>query len=436
MRQIEPNSTTTITVAAPQRASHATAVERGRKRSSKLVSGVLLASAALLISACGSSAGSTTASSGSSGPASSGTGSTGSSSNTGASSSASSGTALLSNLTALETHPAFVAPGPAIDAKKLPASTSIVVIDNTPSVGPLQQATEGVLSAAKAAGFTPKLLNGGANNTPSDDIDLLEQAVNDHPSVVLQVGIITQLETAGLQYAKAHGVPVIAVDDNQPVAGVAGEGSGPLVAGAAALDLSRAGKDIADYIAAKGPSNATIGAIESKDIASADQVYAGFTAELKKVCPHCKLVAQNVDTANWTTQITPTVTSMLDANPSMSYLFPDVDGMAPWITPALSASSHKVAVVSVNATPGSAMAAVKSGQFAAEVGTSPIEIGWYAFDAALRVMLKAPSQTNPNEPLTFFTTSEMQAKSLDPNSVTSLFGNSFEAGFKKLWGVG
>lgn len=378
--------------------------------------GVLLAAGALALAAC---------SSGSTGPSASG----------GGTSTASGQSKTLSAaLQAMEKQPSFTAPGAALNAKKLPSSTPIVVIDNTPSVGPLQDTSAGVMGAAKAAGFSPKLLNGGANNTPSDDINLLEEAVNLHPKVVLQVGIITALETAGLQYAKAHNVPVIAVDDDQPKTGAPGEGSGPLVAATAADDYTGFGKVLAEYVAATGPSNASIAAITSNDIVPSNTIFNTFQAELKTLCPGCTIYTQNVDTASWSTQVTPTVTSLLDAHPSLNFLFPVVDGMAPLVSPALSAGRN-VQVISANATPGSAMASVKSGQFSMEVGGPPQEIGWYAFDAALRVMLGLPEQTNPNEPMSVFTTDTMKSKNLDPNNETQLFGTAYQAGFLKLWGV-
>jgi ribose transport system substrate-binding protein len=388
------------------------------------VAGAVLAAGALLLTAACSSS----SSSGSGATSTGGSGST-----AGASTQSSSLTAALQ---ALEKNPAFTAPGPAFDAKKLPASTPIVVIDNTPSVGPLEETSAGVMQAAQAAGFSPKLLNGGANNTASDDINLLEQAVNLHPKVVLQVGIITALETAGLQYAKSHGVPVIAVDDDAPVAGAPGEGSGPLVSGTSAQDYTAYGQVLAEYVAAQGPKNASVGIITSADIVPSTAILAAFKSELAKLCAGCTVFTQNVDTADWSTQVTPTVTSILDAHPSLNYLFPVVDGMAPLVSPALSAATDPgLQVISANATPGSAMNSVKSGQFAAEVGASPEAIGWYGFDAALRVMLGLPQQTNPDEPYSFFTTSEMKTKNLDPSSVSALFGSAYETGFLKLWGV-
>lgn len=378
--------------------------------------GALLATGALALAAC---------SSGSTGPGAPGGGG---SSSTGASK------ALPADLQAIEKTPTFTAPGPALNAKKLAASTPIVVIDNTPSVAPLQETAAGVMAAARAVGFSPKLLNGGANNTPSDDINLLEQAVNLHPKVVLQVGIITALETSGLKYAKEHGVPVIALDDDQPKVGAAGEGSGPLVAATAADDYSGYGKILAEYVASQGPSNAQIGAITSDDIVPSNIIFNTFKADLKTLCPNCTIFTQNVDTASWSTQVTPTVTSMLAAHPSLNFLFPVVDGMAPLVSSGLSAT-RSLQVISANATPGSAMASVKSGQFSAEVGGAPQEIGWYAFDAALRLLLKLPAQANPNEPMALFTTDTMKTKNLDPNNGEALFGNAYESGFLKLWGV-
>ena len=388
-----------------------------RRAARPMILVAVLAIGAILLAACGSSSSSDASKSGSS-------------------TASKQSSALAAKLKALETYPSFSAPGPALDAKKLPKSTSIVVIDNTPSVGPLQESTAGVLQAAQAAGFTPKLLNGGANNTASDDIDLLEQAVNLHPAVVVQVGIITALETAGLQYAKSHNVPVIAVDDNEPVAGAPGQGSGSLAAATAAADFTAEGQVMAEYVASQGPSNASIGVITSDDIVPSNEIFSAFKSELSKLCAGCKVFSQNVDTADWSSQVTPTVTSILDAHPTLNYLFPIVDGMAPFVTPALSAASgHSLQVISVNATPGSAMQSLKSGQFAAEVGVAPQEIGWYAFDAALRVLLKLPAETKPDMPNSFFTTTEMKSKNLTPDSVSSLFGNAYQAGFLKLWGI-
>jgi ABC-type sugar transport system substrate-binding protein len=127
---------------------------------------------------------------------------------------------------------------------------------------------------------------------------------------------------------------------------------------------------------------------------------------------------------------------MLDANPNLKYLFPVVDGMAPLVTPAVGASHGHVSVITVNATPGVAMSAVKSGVFAAQAGSSETMTGWYAFDAAARAILKLAPETDPNQPVSFFTTAEMKQKNLNPSDPTSLFGDAFQAGFLKLWGVG
>lgn len=343
---------------------------------------------------------------------------------------------LLRALSALEKHPRFSPPGPPLDAKRLPPSTEVVVIDNVPEVSALQHEADGVIAAAKAAGVRTKLLNGGANNTPSADIDLLEQGVNLHPAVVLQVGIITALETAGLRYAKAHHVPVIAVGDNEPVAGAPGEGSGPLVAGTQGPNTTAAGKAMAEYVAAHGPANATIGIMTADDIVPSREIYHGFMSELHRLCARCSEVTKNVDTADWTTEITPSVTSMLDSHPDMNYLFITEDGMVPWVAPALTARARRPKTLAVAGSPGAPMAAVKSGLLSAEAGASPTLTAWYAFDAALRVMMKLPKQSHPREPVTFFTTPEMRARHLNPKSATSLYGNSFKAGFRRLWGLG
>jgi ribose transport system substrate-binding protein len=338
-------------------------------------------------------------------------------------------------LNALMGDARFTAPGPAIDVKSLPKVTGIVVVDDSPAVAPLQAATAGAIAAAKAAGFKATLINGGANNTPTDDISLLEQAVNLHPSVVLQVGIVSELEGSGLKYAQQHGVKVIAVGDDPAEAGAAGGGSGPLLAGTASNNGPDTAKALAEYVAANGPANAQVGVITTNDIVEVKDLYGQFRADLKRLCPGCSVKASDVPAANWTTQITPAVTSIITANPNLKFLVPIVDGMTPWVTPALSAGNFRGRVVTVAGTPGLAMEAVKRGTYSAEIGTSPTEVGWYAMDAAFRSLLKKPLEANPLEPITFFDTKEMVSKNLDPTSTQSLYGDAYVAGFQKLWGL-
>jgi ribose transport system substrate-binding protein len=76
----------------------------------------------------------------------------------------------------------------------------------------------GAAEAARRYGFTFKAISG--NNSVSDQANELEQLVNQHVSVILLTAIDISSMGPALQYAKAHGVPVVSLYSVSPYATV------------------------------------------------------------------------------------------------------------------------------------------------------------------------------------------------------------------------
>jgi len=337
-------------------------------------------------------------------------------------------------LASIEGTPRFTAPGPPIQASALRGS-QIVAIDCAPSAAPPANTTTGLVAAAKVAGIKVTVLAGG-NETLSLDLQFFDQALARKPRAIVTIGCVSGLLGVPMAAAKAAHIPVIVSDNMGPTPSAPGQGAGPLAFGIANQPMTEEGMIAAEYIASTGPPNAQVGFVTADEVAGSPQVYAGFKSELKKVCPQCSIAAvQNVNPGAWTTSLSSTISSMLASNPKIDYLVPVFDGMAPFVSTALSSSGKvgKVKVVTTQGSTGPALNAVKSGTFAADVGTSNTWVGWVALDQAMRGALDLPAERNPIIPVRLFTKKVMA--SVNPSSDSSSYGTSYVQGFRKLWGI-
>lgn len=338
------------------------------------------------------------------------------------------------SLKKLEAVPQFSPPGPKINAAKLKGD-KMVAIDCAPSAAPPVQTTQGVVAAGKVAGINVTVLAGATQDIPQE-IKFFDQAINSKPVAIVSVGCVPQLLQVPFQAAKTAGIPIIASDDMGPTIGAPGQGGGSLVYGVAAQPMSSEGTILAKEIAVNGPANAKIGFVSTNDIAGSPQIETAFKAGLAKYCPGCKIEdVANVDASLWVTSLAPTISSMLSSHPNLNYLIPVFDGQAPFVASALGSSSadKSIKVITTQGSVGAAMGDVQKGLFFSDVGTSSTWVGWAAMDQAMRAALKLPPESNPILPIRLVTASTL--KGVNPSSDAAIYGTSYVAGFKKLWGL-
>lgn len=379
----------------------------------------MLVAGATVLAACGSSS-----------SASSKATTTVPSSSTSASTSSASTSGLSSKLKALEAVPAFKNPGPAISASKL-AGKTVVMIDGDPAAGPVIQAANGVIAAAKVAGLNLRVLN-GQNASTSTYIQLLDQAIAAKPMAIITLAVAPALVKPQLQAAKSAGIPVV-VGLQQWHANP----SRPDYFGFVTQPGAEEGLVMAEQIAATGPKNAQIGFITSNVINLSLQIYNSFKSGLAKYCPGCKIVdVQNVDPSNWVSSLSSTASSILAAHPNLNYLIPVFDGMTPFIASALGSAggAHKVKVVTTQTSIGASLKEVQNGTFTSDVGSSAAWEGWAMIDQALRAGLNLPPESSTTIPVRLLNASDLSGENI--NSDASVFGTSYVQGFKKLWGLG
>jgi ribose transport system substrate-binding protein len=118
----------------------------------------------------------------------------------------------------------------------------------------------------------------------------------------------------------------------------------------------------------------------------------GFQAEVKELCPDCKVKIQNITIPDLTAGKVPSVmTSALRSNPNTDYLAFDVGPFAGGIDSALSAAglSNKVKIIGEAADEAS-IAALKSGKHTAWTGFDPVYSTYVMMDAMFRDALGMP----------------------------------------------
>ena len=146
------------------------------------------------------------------------------------------------------------------------------------------------------------------------------------------------------------------------------------------------GKVLADYFISdsNGKGNVIVEHVPAYPILSAftDE----FQAEVKKLCPDCKVKIQNITIPDLAAGKVPSImVSALRKNPDANYMAFDVGPFANGIDSALSAAglSNKVKIIG-QAADEAALANIKSGKYGGWTGFTPVYSTYVMFDAMFR----------------------------------------------------
>ena len=323
--------------------------------------------------------------------------------------------------------PAFTPPGPAVDAAKAKGKTILVVAHDLVS-DELVGIANGVKQAGAAAGLQVSIYNG--EGQPSTIQQGIQRGISERVGAILLDGVAANLVPTVLQAATAAHVPVVGMTIGLPSEG----GGGPGVDAAAAADNNLMGELIADTAIVKG--DGTVRAI-LEDFNNPDSV--GVVAGIKKAfaqCPSCKIVATaDVEPPDWPTQLATTTASLVQSNPTANFVLPTADTMGIFATAGIqqAGAASRVKVVSADGSGAGPLSLVQKGTvYIADPGASPSWTGWLGVDQALRLMT-GMKPGNPVVPTRYLDSANLG--SLNVSSDSALYGDGYEIGFRKLWGL-
>lgn len=329
----------------------------------------------------------------------------------------------------------WTAPGPAIPVGQSLRGDKVqlvAAVDNqfSETGGKAMQAAGAVAGVKVSTDYT-----GG---TLSEIESGMEAAITEHAKALVVMSVPPAAIEQPIKNVIAHGIPVIMMGDHDP---------GPLNTIEKAAGISAditgcykcAGQAEAEFVVSASKGNAHALFINSPDIGDATLEQNGFKSEMHALCPSCTVQTVGIPVANWTTQITSTVSSALTAHPDINYIVPVFDTMEVFVTPAIKAANAtgRVKLASFNASEAQ-MKEMQTGAqptWVADGGYDGTWWGWAAMDDVYRVMLHKPALPSEAVPLRFFTRATVQSYNLG-GSQDPWYGNpQYVSGFKKLWGI-
>ena len=265
---------------------------------------------------------------------------------------------------------------------KPPSGKTVVFLGtNDPNNQKLQKGTK---ELAELAGWNystvsydpanPATLNGAISTALSKNPDYVAEA-----GIPLTQPMIDKVKSAGAKWVLTSVHPV---DVKDPI----------IVDANAYANDELMGKVLADWfiVDSKGKGNIVIEHVPAYPIL--EGFTDGFQAEVKELCPDCKVKIQDITIPDLTAGKVPSVmVSALRSNPDADYVGFDVGPFAAGIDSALAAAgmSEKVKIIG-EAADEAAIAGLKSGKHAAWTGFDPVYSTRVMMDAMFRDSLGMP----------------------------------------------
>jgi ribose transport system substrate-binding protein len=326
--------------------------------------------------------------------------------------------------------PTFTPPGPAFDAVKEMKGKKIMGIGVTDQIPLVKEIETEMAAQAKRIGF--KYTHWQTQGKPDQWVQGMNTATAQKYDAIDLLGIDPKLVKPQIDQARAAGVKVISSH-------LAGFGW-PIpsnIDGAVRLPYREVGRILAAWsiVQNKGKVNAL--AVVANDLASSDDVVAGLQEEFKADCPDCKLKVVNVPSTQWTTGVQNEVSSGIQRDPNLNYLIPIYDAMTQYAVAGLAVAGKagKIPMNTFNGTPF-ALDLVREGKVAMNIGENEAWIARAMLDANMRAAIgqKVPDTTYDKAPLLVFTKDNVAAAGV-PAKQSQGYGDQWQAGFDKLWGL-
>jgi ABC-type sugar transport system substrate-binding protein len=384
-----------------------------------LLMGALLISA-VIVSGCGSSGSSAAGSTSSAASGSSG------SSSSGAPSASACAANARKQVAALEAPVHLSVPALPKSLASLNAKGKTVAFIGDTSAPVLADAYDGTAAAGKIVGIHVQLFNASAGIPAVDSA--MSEAINEKVAAIVLSAESLKTVGSGLAAAAAANIPVVSQFETPLGA------TYPAVKGLVGISTATDGEKAAWYAMAQTKCKVNFAVVISADLDEQAQLAKNLANLFKTQCPTtCHLTTVNgslAQTATPTT-LTPLVTSTLQRNPNIQYIYADNGTESVALLQAVKTlgKQGKIKVLSEGGTANvaSQLQDTSGGYTGALDPPTYSQQGWGNMDAVLRVM--GGQKATVNLPQRLVLTGSSAAK----NPLSSL--NNYQSVYAKAWGV-
>ncbi|MCW2843376.1 MAG: ABC-type sugar transport system periplasmic component-like protein [Nocardioides sp.] len=323
--------------------------------------------------------------------------------------------------------PVFEAP-PSFDPSAAKGK-KLWIIDLASSIPMIQTGDSATADALGLVGATVETHDG--KGSVSEFALGVNQAIADKADAIALYAVDPRAVEGPLRKAHDAGIKIIAIQFDDPGAALP-----DYVDAQVTYCYSCAGETMANYIvSAEGGKSVGVELVTSTEVSNSAPLIKAFEATLKKGCPGCGLVKDDVPVASWQTDIPTQVNSTLNSHPDIKYVVPIYDGMALFAAPAIQTSGRDdVKLVTFNATESVMQALQDKKIVAADVGSPQAWQGWALADQFLRLMSDEAPLEDQGVDLRLF--DESNVGDIDLSAPESeWYQVDFESVYKSAWGI-
>jgi ribose transport system substrate-binding protein len=326
--------------------------------------------------------------------------------------------------------PAFESPGANIDAKKIAAGKKIFSLPSTTTAAFMTATNDAFVKYAKMAGAS--VTSWPNQGQTSQWVQGMQTAISSKADAITLIdGTDPKLIMPQIVQAKSAGIPTIDVHDLD-----LSQQTPPNLAAFVSGHFATAGELMAAWAITQTKGDANVLVMTSNNYVNSSPVADGIKKEFATDCPSCKVTTVNVDGPDWPTKIQSTVQNAITRDPKLNYVLPVFDSMLTYVVPGIrsAGATGRVKAASFNGSPA-ILDLVRAGDIVTmDVGENPAYIGAAGLDQTLRMMGGLPASEDEHLVLRVFNSSNIKEAG-DPAQLGAGYGNAWETGYLKTWGL-